>query len=396
MLMRNRILLGILVALCTLALVTPASAVTINGVEYTILAKSKILMEGSDDCPHILNPPGVPPPGKVCMNIIGNVAVSDGNNPADQNDGRLQIGSNNDIRGEVIADEILFGTGSQSDSCEFNTSVPVPTVGPNGNCLTAPVPFPGTPNLVAWPPLGAVQIPVGCNPATAPNLTVPAGGNLSPVPGCYRDALVNAGGTLNLAAGTYTFRNLTSKAGANILGAGSTSTTVIVQSLTNTDAGSTTSGVTIESPGTAAQSVKEFIIIGSGSILADVLLYVPTAAIHLHLGTTGTNVEAVANFITVEPVILVTQIVTTFCACFDDFTQNGNTVAITTGHGFSKPGVKFFVSPSCDPGAGVQVTATITSDSAATLNIAAAAPTAGKHLIVQSSAGTFCSTQLLQ
>jgi hypothetical protein len=327
---------------------------------------------------------------------MGNVAVSDGNNPADQNDGRLQIGSKNDIQGEAIADEILFGTGSQSDSCEFNSSVPAPTVGSNGQCITAPVAFPGTPNLVAWPPLGAVQIPVGCNPATALNLTVPPGGNLSPVPGCYRDALVGAGGTLNLAAGTYTFRNLTAKAGANVLGAGSTSTTVIVQSLASTDAGSTTSGATIESPGTTAQSVREFIIIGTGSTLNDVLLYVPTAAIHLHLGTTGTNVEAVANFITVEPVILVKIPQVFFCACFDDFQQlDGTLVTITGGHQFLKSQAKFFISPSCDPAAGQSPPQSITSEQDATLNITGLT-TAGKHVIVTSTAGTFCSAKLLQ
>jgi hypothetical protein len=65
MLMTKRILLGTLVLLCALALVTPASAVTVNGTDWVLLAKTGILMEQSDDCPHILDPANLPPARSV-------------------------------------------------------------------------------------------------------------------------------------------------------------------------------------------------------------------------------------------------------------------------------------------------------------------------------------------
>src|SRR5262249_27034309 len=134
-LMRNRIVLGFLVLSCAFATVTPANAVVVNGIDYTFLAKFGVLMEQSDDCPHDLGSPPVPPAGKVCMNIVGNVGVSDVANPGNLNQGRLQIGSNNDIVGTAIANRILFGTGSQTDDCQFNTGVPFPSgPGPNSQC----------------------------------------------------------------------------------------------------------------------------------------------------------------------------------------------------------------------------------------------------------------------
>src|SRR5262249_20144785 len=139
---------------------------------------------------------------------------------------------------------------------------------------------------------------------------------------------------------------------------------------------------------------SEFISIGNGSLLTNTILYAPTSAIHVHLGTQASNIEVVANFITIEPVLIGNQ-PQILCACFDDFTQNdGTSVVIPAGHAFLSLGVKFFISLSCDPAAGVQVPANITSDSDATLNITGLT-TAGRHLIVTSTAGTFCSTKLL-
>ena len=407
--MQNRIVLGLLVLFCAFVMVTPASAVVVNGIDYTFLAKFGILMEQSDDCPHDLGNPPIPPPGKVCTNIVGNVGVSDPPNPGNLNQGRLQIGAKNDIVGTAIANRILFGTGSQTDTCEFNTGVPFPSgPGANSQCINSivsPLPAGTLPLVAAWPPgpLGAVPTDACVNAAGTQNVTVGAGATLALAPGCYKAVLVNSGGTLNLSAGNYIFKGLVLKAGSTMNGAGTTQTVVNVQGSAGgiggagavTEAGVKINNLTLESPGTAAQSVSEFISIGNGSLLTNTILYAPTAAIHVHTGTNATNIEVVANFITIEPV-LVGNNVENHCACFDDFTQNdGTSVTITTGHGFLSPGVKFFISLSCDPAAGVQVPANITSDTNATLNITGLT-TAGRHVIVTSTAGTFCSTKLLQ
>jgi len=234
-------------------------------------------------------------------------------------------------------------------------------------------------------------------------VTVGAGATLALAPGCYKAVLVNSGGTLNLSAGNYIFKGLVLKAGSTMNGAGTTQTVVNVQGSAGgiggagavTEAGVKINNLTIETPGTAAQSVSEFISIGNGSLLTNTILYAPTSAIHVHLGTQGSNIEVIANFITIEPVLIGNNQASALCACFDDFTQNdGTSVVITAGHGLLSPGVKFFISLSCDPAAGVQVPANITSDSDATLNITGLT-TAGRHLIVTSTAGTFCSTKLL-
>src|SRR5262249_22036800 len=265
--MRSRILLGALIVISVFAMATAAQAVTVNGVDYTILAKYKVLMEGSDNCPHDLsvNPP---PPGKVCMNIIGNVGVSDPDNPADSNDGRLQIGSNNDIVGTAIADQILFGSFSQTDNCKFNTGTPFPSgPGANSQCITSivnPLPAGTLPIVAAWPPGPLLAVPVNncVNLAATPSVTVAAGWTLAIAPGCYKTVTVGAGGTLNLSAGSYVFKTLTLKAGATLNGNGAD---VNVQGLTSTEAGSALNDVTIKTPGTAGQTVTEFIIIGGGT-----------------------------------------------------------------------------------------------------------------------------------
>jgi hypothetical protein len=317
MLMSKRILLGMLVIFCALAMVTPASAVTVNGVDYVFLAKFGILMEQSNDCPHDLGDPPAPPAGKVCMNIVGNVGVSDVANPANQNQGRLQISSNNDIVGSATANRILFGTGSQTDDCKFNVGVPAPTTGPNGQCINSvvtPLAAGTLPLVAAWPPgpLGAVPINACVNAVGAQSIAVAAGATQALAPGCYKSVLVNAGGTLNLSAGDYIFKGLIMKAGSTLKGAGAAQTVVNAQGSAGgvggtgatTESGARIEGVTLETPGSAGQSVTEFIRIGTGSHVKDSILYAPTAAIHYHLGSTGENIEVVANFITIEPVII--------------------------------------------------------------------------------------------
>jgi len=129
-------------------------------------------------------------------------------------------------------------------------------------------------------------------------VTVATGAILALAPGCYRDVRVNSGGTVNLSAGAYTFRTLRLIAGSTLNGAGQI---VNVPSDTNSEGGVKINDVTIETPGSAGFSVKTFINIGNNNILNNVVLYVPTSGIHTHTGLQATNLEAVANFITLEP-----------------------------------------------------------------------------------------------
>src|SRR5262249_15557103 len=205
---------------------------------------------------------------------------------------------------------------------------------------------------------------------------------------------IGAGGTLNLSAGDYVFKTLTLKSGATLNGNGAV---VNVQGLTSTEAGSALNDVKIETPGTAGQTVTEFIIIGGGTQLTTVVLYAPTAAIHLHLGTTGTNVEAVANFITVEPVILKNAPVEK-CGCFAGVTDGNNSVSIDNGQSLLAVQA-FFLSNSCDvtpcnaPGC-VQVPAAnvnVIDNATATLNTTGLPAGTYNHVVGQWSSGTFCN-----
>ena len=246
-----------------------------------LLAKTGILMEGSDDCPHIIDPLN-PPAGKVCMHIEGNVGVSDVGtaNPAV---GRLQIGSKNDILGLARAHNIVFGTGSETDTCNFDiTSGIAPAIACHTFSSPALLPI-----VAAWPPgpLGAVPVESCVN--VAANVTVAGGATLNLPPGCYKDVRVNAGGTLNLVAGLYNFKTLRLIAGATLNGGGVSQTTVNVQSLTISEAGANWNDVFIKTPGTVGQTVTEFINIGNGNHLTNAILYAPTSALHPHLGTAG-------------------------------------------------------------------------------------------------------------
>jgi hypothetical protein len=374
--MLNRIALGTLVILCALALVTPAGAVTVNGVDYILLGRIQILMENSADCDPL------PANTLGCMILTGNIGVSDPN-------GILKIGANNIINGTVTAHHIAFGTNSHVTECRFDVSSGVDPATVCGT-IVSPLPAGTLPIVAAWPPgpLGPVTVDPCVN--TAANVTVAAGATQGLPPGCYRDIRVNAGGTLNLGVGTYNIRNVRLIAGANLHGNGATAN---VRDLFITEAGVTIDNIVIKSPGSAGFSVTEFINIFNGSNLSNVVLYAPTAGIHLHTGFTGNNIEAVANFLTVEPGI-VNNAPGVVCACFEGVALVGTNVLLSGGHQLNDPGNKFFLSPTCDPAAGVQVTATAVSDTNATLDVTGKTTT-GRHVIVQSTAGTFCSATTL-
>ena len=218
--MLKRIALGTLLILCALALVTPASAVNVNGVEYVILAKSQVLMENSADCEPL------PANTLGCLIITGNVAVSDPN-------GILHIGSNNIINGTATANHIFFGTNSHITECRFNTSSGVDPASVCDNIVN-PLPAGVLPIVAAWPPgpLGAVPVDPCVN--AAPNVLVPAGATQALAPGCYRDVRINAGGTLNLGPGNYVFKSFRMIASATLNGQSSAATSVNVQGQTIT------------------------------------------------------------------------------------------------------------------------------------------------------------------
>lgn len=392
--MTKRILLGTLVLLCALALGTPSGAMTVNGIDWVLLAKTGILMEPSDDCPHNIDPAN-PPAGKICMNIVGNVGVSDVGtaNPAI---GRLQIGAKNDIVGLARAHNIVFGTLSETDTCNFDITSGVAPNPPVCHTKSSPALLP---IVAAWPPGPAGAVPFNACVNAAASLTVPAGATQALAPGCYKDIRLNAGATLNLSGGAYVFKTLRLLAGATLNGGGAN---VNVQSLTISEPGAKWNDLFISTPGTANGqfSVTEFINIGNGNILKNVVLYAPTSAIHLHLGTSASNFEAVANFITVEPIIINNVVLDQECACFGGPVSqflNGNTLSLIGGHGLNLPGNSFFLSPTCDPGAGVDITAKLTgppTDDTATFNLTGVTTT-NQHVLVTSTAGTFCSADTL-
>lgn len=379
--MRNRIALGILVALCALALVTPANAVNVNGVEFVLLAKSQILMENSKDCEPL------PANTLGCLIIDGNVAVSDPN-------GLLRIGSFNIINGTATANHIVFGTGSHITTCVFNISSGVPAASVCDNIVT-PIPAGVLPIVAAWPPgpLGAVPVDNCVNAAL--NVTVPAGLTQTLAPGCYKDVRINAGGTLDLTpAGNYVFKSLRLIGGSTLNGEGSTATSVNVQSLTITENGVKINGVTIKTPGTVGFSVTEFIKIFNQATLTDVVLYAPTSGIHLHTGLQASGLEAVANFLTIEPIIVVGPPPNPVCPCVETVDKVGTNLFLAGGHKLDAAGNRFFLSVDCDPAGDPEVFRTASTDTTATLALAGN-PTTGRRVIITNTAGSFCSSVIL-
>lgn len=404
--MRNRIALGTLIVLCALAFVTPAGAATVNGVDYVLLGKSEILMEGSDTCP---NPPVFPTP-LHCLYIQGNVGVSDTN-------GRLRVGSHNIISNApapgdatATAHNIVLGSFADIDICRYNVTSGADPATVCGSVVT-PLPAGTLPLFAGWLPNSGPLGPVSADPCVnvAASFIVPANGILNlPSPAgvfCYKDIRVNAGATLNLLAGNYKFKSLTLLPGAIVNGAGLATTTLTVQSPMITNGGVKISDIRIQTPGTPGFTVTEFISIGNDSILKNVVLYAPSAAIHLHLGMTGDNVEAVSNFITVQPIVIQNPQNPKECGCFNNVTPESPalfTTTLTVEDATNLAQVdKFFVTTTCDVPAVCaaptcfDVPFTLNAgQTVATLNTTAV--TAGTYKVVgQWSAGTFCNNTLV-
>jgi hypothetical protein len=373
--MLKRIALGTLLALCALALVTPAGAVTVNGVDFIILGKSNILMENSADCePLPINTLG-------CMILNGNVGVSDPN-------GTLHIGANNVINGTATANHIFFGTNSHITKCVFNVSS---GVNPATVCDTVVTPVPaGTlPIVAAWPPgpLGAVPVDNCVNAAA----DVTVNGTQPLAPGCYKNVRLNANSTLNLSGGAYVFKTLRMLAGSTLHGNGAT---VNVQGQTITESGVTIDNIVLESPGTVGFSVTEFFLIGNGSTLTNVVFYAPTAGIHLHTGFVANGIEAVANFITVEPGFI-GGVVEKVCGCFDGVDQVGLSVSISKGQHLDQA-TGFFVGTTCGPAGLISVPASGVTPTTATLDLSGAGvPPGSYHVIAKFDSGSYCSDDLV-
>jgi hypothetical protein len=94
--MRCRELLVTLVLLLASALVVPAHALVVKGIDCVILGKTSVKLA---DGVFLLD-------ASVCVNDPG---------------GLLRIGAHNTIR-ETIADKTFFGTGAAVDVCRFNRS----------------------------------------------------------------------------------------------------------------------------------------------------------------------------------------------------------------------------------------------------------------------------------
>ena len=375
--MANRIGLAILVVLCALAMVTPASAATVNGVDYVLLARQEILMELSKDCDPL------PADTLGCMIITGNIGVSDVN-------GRLRTGINNLIFGTTTAHNTVLATGAEITKCQFDitSGAPVATV-----CTTVVTPLPaGTLPIHPWPvnngPLGPVAISPGCNVNLAANVTVLAGQTMNLNPGCYRDVRVNSGGTLNLSAGIYDFRTLRLIAGSTMNGGGQPATTVTVRDQAITEAGVTITSLRLQTVSTANFSVTESISIGNNSNLSNVVLYAPTSAAHLHTGMQATNFEAVANYLTVEPTVIGGQVEKP-CGCFDEVAKQGTDIVLSGGQNLQNAS-SFVLSANCDPAGGTTVPATAQSATGATLDVSGVAAGTYKVIAIFDS-GSYCN-----
>ena len=310
------VLLATLVLFGALALTTSASAITVNGTDYVLLAKSHLHMENSLG---------------GSMQITGNVGVSDDSSAA-----HMHIGSHNTIAGTAIAHTMVFGSFSLTDVCRFDErsgDVPNP---PTKLCKSVETPLPpGTLPLVApWPPLGPVPIEPCVN--AGDNITVPAGGTMTLDPGCYRDVRINKAGTLNLKPGNYIFRNLRLIYLSTLNGK---TALVNVQGLTITEQSTVINEVSIHTPAAVGEEIQ----ILHYSRLNDVQLYAPNATVHLHVGIVGVNVEVIADVIDVEPVTLTGG----NCGCFENLAKAGNTIQVTRGEHLDLAQT-FFLGTTCD------------------------------------------------
>lgn len=365
--MPHRILVVMLGLFAALALATSASAITVNGVDYVLLAKRHLHMENSTS---------------GGTRITGNVGVSDAD------DAHMHIGAHNSIEGTAIAHTIIFGSFSLTTTCRFDIRSGVVPNPPNSICKSVETPLPaGTlPLVAAWPPgpLGAVPIEPCVN--TAPNFTVPIGATVPLPPGCYRDVRVNNGGTLNLESGNYIFRNLRLLHGSTLNGA---SQLVNVQNLTITEPNVTINDVAIHTPGTVGEEVQ----ILHYSRLKDVQIYAPNATVHMHVGIIGVNVEVIADSIDIEPMTLTRE---ENCGCFEDLAKSGTTIQITRGDRLNLVQT-YFLATTCDVSACPNGTTcfevpALPGGTATSATLDVHAVTAGAyHVIGRWASGTFCS-----
>jgi hypothetical protein len=156
----------------------------------------------------------------------------------------------------------------------------------------------------------------------------------------------------------------------------------------------TIDNIVLKSPGSVGLSVTEFFSIGNGSTLTNVVLYTPTGAIHLHTGFNANGIEAVANFLTIQPG-LIGGVVEKVCGCFDGVAQAGLSVSITKGQHLDQAS-GFFVGTTCGPGGLISVPATAVTPTTATLDLSGAGvPPGTYHVIAKFDSGSYCSDDLV-
>jgi hypothetical protein len=375
----RKILFGLLGFFGALAMISPASAANIAGVDYVLFARTEIQFEQSKDC--------IPLPGDLlgCMIITGNVATNEPN-------GRIRLGSHNIINGIMTTHNAVLASNASVTECRY---VVTSGASPAVVCGTATVIPAATFPIVAWPvnggPLGAVAITAGCNVNTAADVTVAIGATVNLPPGCYRNVRVNAGGTLNLAAGVYDMRTLRMIAGSTLNGAGQPATTVTVLVQAVSEGGVAFNSLRLQAVNTATFTVSEAISLGNGNTLDNVLLYSPTNAIHLRTGSTATSFEAVANWLTIEPTVISSE--SFICGCFDTVTKQGSNILLSGGQNLDKA-QSFVLSADCNVAGGTTVPATAVGPTTATLDASGVGAGTYKVIAVFDS-GSYCNNTLV-
>jgi hypothetical protein len=333
-----------------LAFATPASAITINGVDYVFLANKRI---GMGTGPTI---------------ISGAVGVNDPN-------GILDIGTDVHILGLGRAHKIDAGRGSFIDSCEFDIKT-----GP-GVCTTSSSPF--VP-ITAWPPL-----PIAAPPAcvvSAPNVTVANGATLNLAPGCYGLVTVGDNATLNLVAGNYQVLDLHLSSGATIDGNGPTSTIVTSKKVVTFQASNLISDIRIQTP---IATTSEVIQVGSDSQVNNAILYAPFGKIHVHLGSDVFGSEVVANTLQIESLPFLPP--HPDCGCLQEVVKiNGTTIHV---RGLNLSAItSYMLKTDCNGSGGIPMDR-LPGGSATDqdLTVPNGTTCADCHVAAVASAGTFCS-----
>jgi hypothetical protein len=338
-----------------LAFVTPAGAITINGIDYVLLANKRIGMESG---------PTV---------ITGNVGVNDPN-------GILDIGAGVRIIGLARAHKIDAGQGALIDSCQFDIKVGL------GVCTASSSPF--VP-IVAWPPLGTPVVDP-CVDAAA-DFNVPNGTTLALGPGCYGLVTVGINATLNLSAGNYQVLDLNLGQGATIDGAGPTSTIVTSKKVVTFQANNTISDIRIQTPIVTA---SEVIQIGNGSQVNNAILYAPFGKLHLHTASFGTGTELIANTMQIQPVQFDLQLQD--CACISEVTKINSTTVHVKGLNLSAF-TSYVLSADCNVDAGDKAMTKVGAGSSTDqdLTVPGGTTCTNCHVIGVSSGSTSCSTDLV-